>query len=220
MKTKLFWILGGLCVVNFAAHLCCYPLLPQTIPTHWNAAGVVDGWGPKYMALVLAALPALLLVLLRVVPMIDPKSENYGRFAVIYQGFTVGITLFMVLMTWLTELWVFGFLPDGSSLIGILVSGGIGVLFILLGNYMPRIRQNYSFGCRTPWALADEHNWNRTQRMGGIVFVVLGVFLLLLGLFSTWLGSSLTFGLLMGSIIGGSLWIYLYSFLVFKGLMK
>ena len=78
----------------------------------------------------------------------------------------------------------------------VLVSGGIGILFILLGNYMPRIKQNYTFGCRTPWALADEHNWNRTQRMGGITFVVMGVALLFLGLFAKALGEELTLSLI------------------------
>ena len=71
----------------------------------------------------------------------------------------------------------FGVLPDG--IMGMLIGGGIGVLFILLGNYMPRARQNYTFGCRTPWALADEHNWARTQRMGGITFIIMGAVILL-----------------------------------------
>ena len=75
---------------------------------------------------------------------------------------------------------MFGKLPDNSSLIGILVCGGIGVLFIILGNFMPQIKQNYTFGCRTPWALNDEHNWQRTQRMGGYTFVIMGISLLVI----------------------------------------
>lgn len=101
-----------------------------------------------------------------------------------------------------------------------LVCGGCGVLFILLGNYMPRIKQNYTFGCKTPWALNDEHNWNRTQRMGGIVFVVIGVAMLVTMLFASALGETGTLVLLLGSTLGGTAWIYLYSYLVFIGKMK
>ena len=85
---------------------------------------------------------------------------------------------------------------------------------------MPRIKQNYTFGCRTPWALNDEHNWERTQRMGGIVFVIMGIALLVAALFSTLLGETLTLILLVGSILGGILWIFVYSYLVYLGKMK
>ena len=111
-------------------------------------------------------------------------------------------------------------LPNSGNLVSILVFGGCGVLFILLGNYMPRIKQNYTFGCKTPWALNDEHNWNRTQRMGGIVFVVIGVVFMVAIPFSRVLGETGMLILLLGSSLGGTLWIYLYSYLVYIGKMK
>lgn len=117
---------------------------------HWGFDGQVDGWGPKYMVLVTALIPAAILLLIAVVPKIDPRSENFQKFGGIYRGFLAGIVLFMCGISWLSELTVYNVLPDGSSLVGVLVSGGIGILFILLGNYMPRIKQNYTFGCRTP----------------------------------------------------------------------
>lgn len=106
-------------------------------------------------------------------------------------------------MSWFSELSVFGLIPEGSSLVGILVCGGCGVLFIFLGNYMPRIKQNYMFGCKTPWALNNEHNWNRTQRMGGIVFVVMGAALIVISLLATILGDAATMILLLAVVFGG-----------------
>ena len=103
---------------------------------------------------------------------------------------------------------------------GALVLGGCGVLFVVLGNYMPRIKQNYTFGCRTPWALSDEHNWNRTQRMGGIVFVVIGIAMLLAAVFARLLGEGGTLAMLLVPLFGGCVWIYVYSYLVFIGKMK
>lgn len=217
---KLYLCLLVLCLANFAAHLFFYPSLPDTVPTHWGFDGQADGWGPKSTILVLCALPLGILLLLAVIPRIDPRAQNYEKFGKIYRGFVIGITLFLCGMTWLSELTVFQVLPGSSNLVSLLVCGGLGILFIVLGNYMPRIRQNYTFGCKTPWALNDEHNWNRTQRMGGIVFIIIGVALLFTMLFAKILGETGTMIVLLGSTLGGSAWIYLYSYLVYIGKMK
>lgn len=218
-KNTLFWMLIGICLLNFVVHLCFYPALPDIIPIHWDANGVVDGQGPKAMALLLSALPAVFPVLFRVLPSIDPKAENFAKFRPIWRGFTIGMTVFFCVLSWLTELTVFGILPQDGNKMGLFIGLAIGLLFIILGNYMPRIKQNYSFGCKTPWALADEHNWNRTQRMGGIVFIVLGVAMMLGALFSSLLGS-LYIPIFLIVTVGGCAWIYIYSFLVFKKIMK
>ena len=217
---KLYLSLLILCLVNFAAHLLFYPGLPDTVPVHWGFDGQADGWGPKYTILILCALPLLILLLLAVVPRIDPRANNFQRFDNVYRGFVIGITVFLCMITWLSELTVYNVLPGGSNLVMVLVCGGCGLLFIDLGNYMPRIKQNYTFGCRTPWALNDEHNWNRTQRMGGIVIVVIGVAMLVAMLFAKLLGETGMLVLLLGSTLGGTAWIYLYSYLVFIGKMK
>lgn len=214
-KNTLYWLLGAGCLVNLVAHLICYPHLPDIIPIHWNANGVVDGEGPKYMALLLAVLPAGMLVLFRFVPSMDPKAENYRKFQPIWRAFVTGMTVFMVAVSWLTEASVFGLLPEQGNLVGALVGGGMGLALIVMGNYMPRVKQNYTFGCKTPWALADEHNWNRTQRMGGITLVVMGVVCMLAGIIG---GGFANFMFVI--LVVGLAWIYIYSFLVFKNILK
>lgn len=167
-KNKLFWILTVVCVLNFAAHLYFYPSLPDIVPTHWGASGQVNGWGPKSTILFLAAIPFVTLIMFEVIRKIDPKHQNFEKFGKAWNLFVGLFTVMSAAFSWLSELAVFGKLPDSSNLVSILVCGGIGVLFIILGNFMPQIKQNYTFGCRTPWALNDEHNWQRTQRMGGV----------------------------------------------------
>ena len=152
-KNKLFWILTVVCVLNFAAHLYFYPSLPDIVPTHWGASGQVNGWGPKSTVLILAALPFAMLILFEVIRKIDPKHQNFEKFGKVWNLCVVLFTVMMAAFSWLSELAVFGKLPDSSNLVSILVCGGIGVLFIILGNFMPQIKQNYTFGCRTPWAL-------------------------------------------------------------------
>lgn len=149
-RNKLFWGLLIFCAINFAAHLCFYGSLPDVVPTHWGADGQANGWGPKSTVLIMAALPALMLILMAVLPRIDPKHQNYEKFKGVWNASLTALTIFMSAMSWFSELSVFGLIPEGSSLVGILVCGGCGVLFIFLGNYMPRIKQNYMFGCKLP----------------------------------------------------------------------
>lgn len=217
---KLLFLMGLLCLVNLAGHLYLYPSLPDTVPIHWGFDGQPDGWGGKSSILFTASLPFAMLLLLAVLPRMDPKGKNFQRFQPVYRIFLILLTVFMCGVSWLSELTVYNVLPSGGSLVNTLVMGGLGLVLLVLGNYMPRIKQNYTFGCRTPWALNDEHNWNRTQRMGGIVFVVMGAVLLLVSVFATLLGETLTLALLLGALLGGSVWIYVYSYLVFIGKMK
>lgn len=136
-RNKLFWGLLIFCAINFAAHLCFYGSLPDVVPTHWGADGQANGWGPKSTVLIMAALPALMLILMAALPRIDPKHQNYEKFKGVWNASLTALTIFMAAMSWFSELSVFGLIPEGSSLVGILVCGGCGVLFIFLGNYMP-----------------------------------------------------------------------------------
>ena len=219
-KNKLFWILTVVCVLNFAAHLYFYPSLPDIVPTHWGASGQVNGWGPKSTILILAALPFAMLIMFEVIRKVDPKHQNFERFGKVWNIFITLMVLLTAGMTWLTELTVFDVLPQSSNIVSLLVCGGIGLMFIILGNFMPNIKQNYTFGCRTPWALNDEHNWQRTQRMGGITFVVMGITLIAVAFLAGLLGDTVTLILLLCAVCGGSAWIYLYSYLVYVGKMK
>ena len=217
---SLFWILLVVCILNIVGHLAVYPALPDTVPIHWGASGEVNGWSSKQSNLIFCVLPLAMLVFMEVVRRIDPKHQNFEKFGKVWNLFVVLFTVMMAAFSWLSELAVFGKLPDSSNLVSILVCGGIGVLFIILGNFMPQIKQNYTFGCRTPWALNDEHNWQRTQRMGGYTFVVMGIVLLVLAFLGGLLGDIATLIVLLAAVFGGSAWIYLYSYLVYVGKMK
>ena len=219
-KNKLFWAMLALCAANFAAQHCVFPALPETVPTHWGMSGQADGWGAKWQVLILALLPFGIVLLMQAARKIDPKHESFARFEKAWNVFTLLMTLFMIGMTWTCALDSFGLMPGGESMVQVLILGGCGVMFIVFGNFMPQIKQNYTFGCKTPWALNDEHNWNRTQRMGGITFVVMGAAMLLLSMFGKALGDVVSMAVMLAAVFGGTIWIYVYSYLVYKGKMK
>ena len=210
------WVaLAVLCVVNVAAHLLVMPSLPAQIPTHWGANGAVDGWGPSWMASALGVLPLALLAMLYVVPSIDPKGEAYRTSGKFYQGFVIAFTVFMCAISWMGELTVWGVVP-ASGTVNLLISGAVGLLFIGMGNYLPRVKQNYTLGIKTPWALADPENWRRTQRFGGACFMVLGFGLIVMGIAGTALSNEIVAAVIAVLVLGSVGAMYAYSYLLWR----
>lgn len=215
LSRRALLALGAVCVASFIGHLVLFPQLPAMVPTHWDVAGSVNGWSPREAVLGLDLLPLGFLALFYVVPRMDPRGRAYERMGSFYTGFVALMTLFLVAITWTTELTVFGIVPEDNSPIGIFTGTTVGIGFILLGNYLPKIKRNYSFGIKTPWALDDDRNWRLTHRVGGVAMVVAGIATALGGLFSQTLGGSAV-TILIASALGASLLTYVYSYLVFR----
>lgn len=143
------WIaLGALCIASFLGHLALFPQLPDIVPTHWDAAGNVNGWSSRMATLGLDLLPLGLLALFYALPKIDPRGKAYERMGSFYTGFVTLFTVFLICMTWTTELTVFGIIPQNESPIGIFTGVTVGIGLMLLGNYLPKVKRNYSFGCK------------------------------------------------------------------------
>ncbi|WP_417575332.1 SdpI family protein [Paratractidigestivibacter sp.] len=215
IPARVWAALIAVCVANVAGHLAVLPSLPAQIPVHWGADGTVNGWGPSWTVAALGFLPLVLLATLWLVPRIDPKGAAYAKSGRFYLGFVIAFTVFMCGMTWLSELTVWGVVPQTGA-VGIIVTTAIGVLFIGMGNYLPRVRQNYTMGVKTPWALADPENWRRTQRFGGKCFVVMGAGFIAFG----FTASALPDGAAAAGIAAIALIpmaaMYLYSYLIWR----
>lgn len=210
------WIaLGALCIVSFLGHLALFPQLPDIVPTHWDAAGNIDGWSGRLATLGLDLLPLGLLALFYALPKIDPRGKAYERMGSFYTGVVTLFTVFLICMTWTTELTVFGIIPQNESPIGIFTGVTVGIGLMLLGNYLPKVKRNYSFGCKTPWALDNDQNWRLTHRFGGVAMVLAGLVTVVSGLFSRQMEGAAVV-LLLAAVIGSSLATYAYSYLVFR----
>ena len=160
------------------------------VPTHWDVAGSVNGWSPREAALGLDLLPLGFLALFHVVPRMDPRGRAYERMGSFYTGFVALMTLFLVAITWTTELTVFGDGARGQQPHRHLHGNDRGNRLHPAGELPPQIKRNYSFGIKTPWALDDDRNWRLTHRVGGVAMVVAGIATALGGLFSQTLGGS------------------------------
>lgn len=134
---------------------------------HWEINGTSAEYGEKWMLLPLGAVSILMTALLWIVPKIDPRKENYRRFENAYFSICVLLNVFFmaVMGMVLTESLYPGRVPVPKA-----VSALCALLFILIGNLMPKIKSNFSTGFKTPWALSSEEVWNKTQRLGGRLF--------------------------------------------------
>ena len=206
-KGKLI-LSSALVLLPLVAGLLLWNRLPAQLPMHWNAAGEIDGWGSRLM--VVCAEPLFLLVIHWVCVgacFIDPKNKEQNRKA-------LGLVLWICPAVSLLA----GFMSFSAALgMGLrmekLVLIFLGLLFIIIGNYLPKCKQNYTIGIRVMWALEDEENWAATHRFASRLWVGCGVASLLLA-FLPWVTVSLW--LSVGLILLASLASVLYSYIFYR----
>ncbi|MGC1548989.1 MAG: SdpI family protein [Rhodanobacter sp.] len=149
-----------------------YPRLPAVVPTHWDMNGHINGYMPRFWA---AAMPALMIfglaVLAMLLPAISPRRFEIAPFAQAY-GIVMLATQGLMLVVGLSTL-----LSGAGYAVPIptIVMLSVGVLFMVMGNYMGKLRKNFFVGIRTPWTLASDAVWERTHRFGGWLFMLAGL---------------------------------------------
>jgi len=173
-----------------------YPSLPEQIPTHWNSSGEVDGYMKKPGGvLIMPAMALITYVIMKVIPVISPKGFRTDKFSDVIAVLQVTLVGFMSIVAILVLLEARGL----NVRINEMIIAGTGLLFVIIGNYLGKVRKNFFIGIRTPWTLASDEVWNRTHRIGGKLFMLSGVIIwigALLGLPLTW-----TVGVAVGLVL-------------------
>ena len=148
--------------------------LPEEIPTHFNLLGQADGYNHKVFAIF--GLPALMLLmhwLLLFLMIKDPKSSN------ISSKIQVLIYWIIPFVSCLSMISIFGESLGYSMMSGLLAQIFMGVVMIVIGNYLPKTHRNYIIGIRLPWTLENDGNWRKTHRLAGKIWVLGGLLLFL-----------------------------------------
>lgn len=153
--------------------LIMWDKLPDPMPTHFGVDGVADGWSSKGFAV--AGIPLFMLAVHLIcifASASDPKSKNYSEklFAIVVWLCPV----LSILVEGMTYAYALGYEMNTTKYAMIFVA----VLFVVIGNYLPKCRHNYTMGIKLPWTLADENNWNATHRLAGYIWMLGGVVLL------------------------------------------
>lgn len=212
------WILISIVLLSAVIGLALYPVLPDQMPTHWNVDGVPDRYNSKNFAVFFFPLLNLALLLMMIwLPKFDPRHANYLEFVKVYTIVRWTIILFLTAL-YLSNLYyslaeMYGLVNINISLI---VPFFIGILLIVIGNYLTRVKTTYFFGIRTPWTLENERVWKKTHRLGGRLFVLSG-FITLVSLF---LPNSTRFLAVISAIILSSVIPILYSYFIYRKEVK
>lgn len=149
-----------------------YPMLPEKMASHWDAAGEVNGYMSKFWGVFLMPIiSAVLYVILLIVPRVDPKKENIEKFRQHFDGFIILFFCFMLYIYCLTLWWNTG---GRFDMIRYLIPA-FAVLFFYTGVLIGESKMNFSIGIRTPWTLSNETVWKKTHALAAKLFKAAGL---------------------------------------------
>jgi uncharacterized membrane protein len=159
-------------VLTVVITLVAYPMMPEAVASHWNAAGELDGTMPKFWGLIfIPLLTFVFCALFAVLPRIDPLRKNYLKFQSWYEGFILALAAFFFVIQLQIILWGIGTQVSPNLTMPVM----IGILFICIGFLTEHAEPNWFVGIRTPWTLSSEKVWKKTHERGGTLFKLAGV---------------------------------------------
>ena len=215
MSTKTTTIIA-LILISLAllAGAVLWNQLPDQMASHWNVNDEVDGtmskfWGVFLMPLITLGMLALFIVL----PGVDPLKANIAQFRESFNLFIMLIVAFMLYVHGLTLAWSLGF---SNFKMSTAMLPFMGVLFIAIGFMLRKAKRNFFIGIRTPWTLSSDSVWDKTHQIGSILFMASGALAILGGFF----GGMTAFWLMFVPLIGSSLFLVVYSYVLYRGETK
>ena len=202
---KTMLITTGVCLVPLALSAFLYGRLPDKIPIHFNLAGEADNYASKtFGAFIIPLILALVNVFLQWMLNNDPKKEQGQPLREMSKWIIPILSLVITPMTLFIAL---GYNIRTERVVPIFAA----LLFLVIGNYLPKCKHNYTVGIKIPWTLASEENWNRTHRFAGWVWTIASI--LLLGSALTGLFVPVVFTLCLAAMIALPV---IYSFLFYR----
>ena len=169
-----------LCLLPIVAGVILWDKLPDRMAIHFNAANEPDGWASKPFAVLgMPAIIAAIHLACLFITAQDPKKQNITG---VMKTLMLWICPFI---SWLCAGMTIGYALESVRNIGVVVCVFLGILFMVIGNYLPKCLPSYTVGIKLPWTLHDEGNWRYTHRIGGFCFTIAGLIVLVSAFFGT-----------------------------------
>lgn len=192
IKCKIFIVLTVLPLLLTAVTM---PLMPNRVPMHYNGSGHIDRWGSKYENLVFPIFIILMAVFMGCLILYYKKKQQRTNISdkerkeaitntnVLYIttiGMTVLFDVLNIVILYAAYVGSKHHLTKSSFDICVISNILIGILMIVLGNYMPKTKRNATVGLRTVWSMHNDKTWAESNRLGGYGLVITG-FLVIIG---------------------------------------
>lgn len=205
-KNKTQILLSSIVILLPAvAGLLMWNILPDKMATHWNVAGEADGFSGKLFAILGAPVISLISQWMGIfVTMHDRKNKEQN-------------TKVLAMILWIVPIvsLVIGCGMYAAALgkeigLELLVKVPIGLMFLIMGNYMPKCKPNRTIGVRVKWTLENEENWVKTHRFTGRLWVAGGIFILAMMLVPLERYVGIFFAVILLLALAPELYSYLY----------
>lgn len=199
-------------LVMLALSAVLWVMVPEhaRIPLHWTIDGSPDRFGGKLeAALTTPAIALFLFGILALAPYFEPRRRHLLQSGRAFGAIWVSLAIFLTALHLGIVLIALGVDFALHSLAAALV----GALFLVIGNYMGKMRSTFVLGIRTPWTLSSDRVWDRTHRLGGRLFMLAGAIAIVLALFVE--GRLGLWAVLVGGI-GSALIVFVYSFVAWR----
>ncbi len=179
MSTRMANIVSIISILALGAYIAwIYPGLPDPMPTHWNAAGEVDDYTAKAVgAPLLVGIPLFVFAVFKLIPVVSPRGFRTESFTGVLNILMTASVVFACVI----GVGVIRAAQDPSVDMSSFVFVAVGLLLVVLGNFLGKVRKNFFLGIRTPWTLASDEVWAKTHRLAGWCFVIAGIFMAIMG---------------------------------------
>ena len=181
-------------LLPIVAGLILWDKLPEEMPIHFNAQGVADDYGSR--ASVVFIIPLVMLAfhwLCAAITSADPKNKNITPK-------TTNLVLWIIpAINLLVSGIIYAYSLGKEFNVGTVMVLFFGFFFIVIGNYLPKCKQNHTIGIKIPWTLSSVENWNYTHRLAGKTWVIGGIILFATA-FLNWVWLSLLLFVIMVAV--------------------
>jgi uncharacterized membrane protein len=215
MRTTWRTEVGQLAIIGamFLAAFATLPTAPDRVTVRWDLQGRPSGYADPAFALLMPPIVTLFIYLaLRYLPLIDPGRANYATFASTYALVRWIFVLFMAGVYAVIHLALRGVAIE----VGVVVPLALGILFVIFGNVMGKLRPNWFIGIRTPWTLSSKRSWTQTHAVGGRVFVLIGLAFALVPAGRLFGIAQLVLPGAVAVAMAGVLYLFVYSYRVWR----
>ncbi|MCU9533354.1 SdpI family protein [Streptococcus sp. CSL10205-OR2] len=176
---KWFKLSLWLYLVPLAVSLYYYPQLPSKIAIHYNVADQPDNFTDKFMALFVSIGFIFMIELFSYFVLSKDPRQNYQN-----KKLAIFLLLFMPLLSLILIIMMISYALNSCFNVLVILRISLSLLIIIIGNYLPKTKRNNSLGIRLPWTLANDNNWIKTHDFSAKMWVIGGILLLTISLFS------------------------------------
>ncbi|KZE73894.1 hypothetical protein AV545_13430 [Paenibacillus jamilae] len=217
MKFRTPWSLMDLLTTLIALSpaigaILLYDRLPDVLASHFSFNNTADRYMSKSGAMIMLVLLGLVPLVIRLARHMDPNRANYEKFSKAYEVTRVGVSVVLAVAGWGMLLYNLNIQLKMNAII----LGLIGLMLMVMGNYMTQVQPNYTFGIRTPWTLSNPEVWRKTHRFGGPMMMLGGASALV----AAWVGGMAGVVIFLTVLIISVIAPVLYSFLLYRKLYK